>query len=113
MAATEAFLRDLYLAFNTRNLDAALAALHPEVEWADGEGKFVHGRSEVRKHWMEQWQTADPYLEPLHFTLAPDGREIVDVRMVVRSLAGEIQSDRQLQNVFTIAEDLIRRMEIR
>ena len=36
-------LKAAYAAFNRRDIDAALAAMHPEVEWANGmEGGTVH-----------------------------------------------------------------------
>ena len=35
----------LYAAFNARDIDAALAGMHPEVDWPNGwEGGRVHGR---------------------------------------------------------------------
>ena len=37
-------IADAYAAFNRRDIDGALAAMHPDVEWENGmEGGFVRG----------------------------------------------------------------------
>jgi hypothetical protein len=47
----EALLRDLYDAFNRRDVDAVIAALHPDVDWPNAfEGGRVHGRVDVRTY---------------------------------------------------------------
>jgi ketosteroid isomerase-like protein len=49
-------LKAAYAAFNRRDLETALALLHPEVEWANGlEGGTVHGPGAVRAYWTRQW----------------------------------------------------------
>jgi hypothetical protein len=50
MPATRELLTALYDAFNARDLDAALAAMHPEVDWPNGwEGGRVFGRDDGRR----------------------------------------------------------------
>ncbi len=107
-------LRDAYAAFNARDIDAALATMHPDVEWSNGmEGGYVHGREAVRAYWTRQWGLIDPHVEPRDFS--PDGPErmIVDVHQVVRDRAGTILTDQIIQHVYDIDHGLIRRMEIR
>jgi SnoaL-like domain len=61
-------LKAAYAAFNCRDLETALALLHPEVEWANGlEGGTVHGPEAVRAYWTRQWGLIDPQAEPLGF----------------------------------------------
>jgi ketosteroid isomerase-like protein len=48
-------MRSLYSAFNARDVDACLAAMAPDVDWANGwEGGRVIGRAAVRDYWERQ-----------------------------------------------------------
>jgi hypothetical protein len=61
----ETLLRRCYDAFNRRDLEGALALIHPDVTWPNGwEGGWVHGRDHVREYWQHQWAALDPHLEP-------------------------------------------------
>src|ERR1700685_4129178 len=83
-----ALLKRAYEAFNARDIDAALAAMHPDVEWPNGmEGGTVHGHIGVREYWTRQWGILDPYVEPKSFNLDETGRVVVEVQQVVRDLA--------------------------
>jgi nuclear transport factor 2 (NTF2) superfamily protein len=106
-------LTTAYEAFNARDIERALATMHPDVEWPNGmEGGYVHGRDGVRAYWTRQWTIIDPHVEPRGFR--PDGqRVVVDVHQVVRDRAGAIVTDRMVQHVYDIDSGLIRRMEIR
>src|SRR5258705_9031085 len=45
-------LGGVYAAFNARDVDRVLAAMHPDVDWPNGmEGGYVHGRDAVRDYW--------------------------------------------------------------
>jgi ketosteroid isomerase-like protein len=49
----ETLLRRCYDAFNRRDLEGALALMHPDVTWPNGwEGGWLHGRDEVREYWQ-------------------------------------------------------------
>ena len=42
-------LRQMYEAFNRRDVETVIADLQPDVQWANGvEGGFVRGRDNVR-----------------------------------------------------------------
>ena len=113
MTSNERVIRDAYDAFNRKDAEGALAALHPEVEWADGEGGFVHGPSEVRDHWQQQWKAANPTIEPLRFSRGPSEDQVtVDIRLTVRDKGNTITSDQTMQNIFVLERGLIRRMQI-
>ena len=110
----EARLAAVYAAFNARDVDHALAALHPDVDWPNGlEGGRVHGRAAVREYWRRQWELIDPRVEPRGFSTEADGRVAVDVRQVVRDRAGVLLKDEMVRHVYWIDDGLVRSMEIR
>jgi ketosteroid isomerase-like protein len=106
-------LRGAYAAFNRRDIDAALAAMDPDVEWANGlEGGTVHGHLAVREYWTRQWGMIDPYVEPISFQEDPTGRIIVKVHQVVRDLQGTVIADRFVRHAYTFEGGLVGSMEI-
>jgi hypothetical protein len=107
-----AVLRKTYEAFNARNIDGALAAMQPDVEWPNGmEGGTVHGRAGVREYWTPR--IIDPHVEPVSFNVDATGRVVVGVHQVVRDLNGNTLLDRMVEHVYSIEDGLIRNMEIR
>lgn len=55
-------LTEAYEAFNARDIERALATMHPEVDWPNGmEGGYVHGHDGVRGYWTRQWRLIDPH----------------------------------------------------
>ena len=104
----------VYDAFNRRDIEPILPAMHPEVEWPNGmEGGWVHGREGVRAYWTRQWGMLDPHVEPVRFEADSGGRIIADVHQAVRDLSGTVLLDRMVQHVYLIKDGLIRRMDIR
>src|SRR5215469_8453692 len=83
-------LRRVYALFNGRDLENALAAMHPDVVWANGmEGGHVYGRDEVRSYWKRQWAMIDPHVEPIE--ISANGAEVVvKVQQVVRDPEGKL-----------------------
>jgi MFS family permease len=103
-----------YRAFNARDIEAALATMHPDVAWPNGmEGGYVHGHAGVREYWARQWALIDPRVEPRHIAADPAGRIVVDVHQVVRDRSGALLKDQMVQHVYVVEGGLIRRMEIR
>jgi ketosteroid isomerase-like protein len=87
-------LERAYAAFNARDIDGALAGMHPDVEWPNGwEGGVVQGHDAVRDYWTRQWEAIDPTVQPVAFRRAEDGRIVVAVRQTVRDRAGRLLSD--------------------
>lgn len=106
-------LRYAYAAFNARNIDAALATMHPGVEWPNGmEGGMVYGHQGIREYWTRQWTLIDPHVDPVAFETLNDGRIAVDVHTVVRDTAGSVLVDRMLRHVYRIEDGRVRSMEI-
>ena len=113
MSEHEELLRRAYQAFNARDVDAALALMHPDVDWPNGmEGGRVLGRAAVREYWTRQFEVIDSRVEPEGFTTDAEGRVVVDVHQVVRDTAGELLSDGRVEHVYTIRDGLVERMEI-
>jgi ketosteroid isomerase-like protein len=110
----EASLRRAYAAFNARDVDAVLAAMHPDMDWPNAwEGGRVHGHAAVRAYWERQFAAIDGRVEPRGFTLAPDGRVVVDVHQVVRDPAGALLADQMVQHVYRLRDGLVEHMEVR
>ena len=113
MTTDQELLTIAYRAFNARDLEAALATMHPEVEWPNTmEGGYVHGHGGVRAYWTKQWNLVDPHVEPLRFAADANGRIVIDVHQVVYDLQGHSLEDLMVQHIYRMEEGLIRRMEM-
>jgi hypothetical protein len=107
-------LTNTHKAFNARDIGAALATMHPDVDWPNGmEGGYEHGHNAVRDYWTRQWGVIDPYVEPLRFDADEAGRIVVNVYQVIRDWTGNVIKDQMVQHVYQIRDGLIRSMEIR
>ena len=94
------FLRRVYALFNARDIENVLAAMHPDVVWANGmEGGHVHGRDEVRSYWKRQWAIIDPHVEPVEISSNGEGEVVVKVHQVVRDPKGNLLADRMVIHV--------------
>lgn len=106
-------LRAAYVAFNARDIDAALLLMTPDVAWPRAfKGGFVRGPEEVRAYWTEQWSEIDPHVEPVAFHRQGDERILVEVHQVVRDLTGSVLADERVGHRFTLERGLIERMEV-
>ena len=107
-------LKNVYALFNGRDIERVLAAMHPEVVWANGmEGGHVHGRDEVRSYWKRQWAVMDPRVEPIEISPTRKGEVVVKVHQVVLDLDGNLLADKLVIHVFQIRNGLIQRFDIR
>jgi limonene-1,2-epoxide hydrolase len=107
-------LQNAYRDFNSRNIDAVLSRMHPEVEWANGmEGGHVHGRDEVRAYWTRQFTTLSPHVEPLRIEPDKDGNWVVEVHQVVHDTLGNLLLDTTVYHTYQFRDQLIARMDIR
>jgi hypothetical protein len=107
-------LNKVYSLFNAREIESVLAAMHPDVVWANGmEGGHVHGRDEVRSYWKRQWALMDPHVEPLEILPTAKGEVVVKVHQVVRDCEGNLLVDKFVIHVFQIQDGLIQRFDIR
>ena len=113
MTEEERLLRRAYEAFNARDIDGALALMHPDVDWPNGmEGGRERGQAAVREYWTRQFGLIDSHVEPEGFEVDDDGRIAVDVHQVVRDLDGAVLSDGRVRHVYTLHDGLVERMDI-
>ncbi len=114
MANRHALIAQAYAAFNDRDIDAALALMSEIVSWPKAsEGGRVIGKEEIRAYWTRQWQELDPHVEPLELIDRAEGKTDVRVHQLVKSLGGDVLSDSEVWHVYTIAEGLITRMDLK
>jgi ketosteroid isomerase-like protein len=114
MSGEHEALRDLYAAFNSRDIEAVLAGLHVDVAWPNGwEGGVLHGREAVRDYWRRQWAAINPTVSPTAYDVESDGRIAVTVHQRVLDLAGAVQFDGTVIHVYRLDGALVRAMEIR
>jgi SnoaL-like domain len=107
-------LRHLYDCFNAREIASLLAVVHADVLWANGmEGGYVQGREQLRGYWTRQWAAIDPHVLPVSFATGPEGEIVVEVHQTVRSLDGNVLSDKTVGHVFHIEDGCVRRFDIR
>jgi hypothetical protein len=107
------FLKHIYARFNAREMETVLAAMSEDVAWANGmEGGHVHGRDGVRSYWTRQWATVDPHVEPIGFSIGPEGEVVVDVHQVVHDLEGKLLADQKVVHIFRFEDGLIKRFDI-
>ena len=108
-----ALVRDLYDAFNARDLDAVVAAMAPDVDWPNGwEGGRLHGTDAVRDYWRRQWVELRPVTTPTSVAARADGSVEARVRLVVRDPAGMVLARSEVVHVYEFDDDLVRRMTI-
>ncbi len=109
----EDLIRKAYAAFNARDIEAALATMHPDVQWPKAfEGGYVNGHGEIKDYWLRQWTEINPNVEPVEFTTIHDGVVAITVHQVVKDLQGNLIFDGVVKHVYTLQDDLLRRMEI-
>lgn len=112
-AAKVDVLREMYAAFNARDIDTALARMTPDVMWPRAfKGGFVHGPEAIRDYWTEQWSEVSPHVEPTSFHQEEDGQISINVHQVVRDLSGEVLADTHVGHRYAFDSGLISKMEI-
>ncbi|MGH3143500.1 MAG: nuclear transport factor 2 family protein [Gaiellales bacterium] len=109
----ESLLRRAYEAFNARDINGALALMHPDVDWPNGmTGGRERGHSAVRAYWTWQFVQIDSHVEPIGFEVDTEGRIVVDIHQVVRDLEGAVLSDGRVRHAYTFRDGLVERMDI-
>ena len=113
MTAQE-LIAQAYSAFNQRDVDAALMLMSANVSWPKAsEGGRVVGKQEIRDYWTRQWAEFDPRVDVLEVVEREAGKTDVKVHQLVRNLKGDVLSDTELWHVYTFANGLIERMDIK
>jgi ketosteroid isomerase-like protein len=114
LADDEEILRVAYRAFNERNIEAALALMHPEVDWPNAwEGGRVAGREAVRAYWERQFEAISSTVEPLRMRREEDGAISVLVHQLVRDAgSGEVVADSRVVHRWQFEDGLVVRMDV-
>jgi len=114
MLNTQTLLARAYAAFNDRDIDSALALMSENVSWPKAsEGGRAVGKEEIRSYWTRQWKEFDPHVEP-HETIDREGGITeVRVRQLVKTPRGDVLSDSEVWHVYTVANGLIERMDLK
>ncbi len=114
MANTQTLIAQAYSAFNHRDIDSALALMSENVSWPKAsEGGRVIGKEEIRAYWSRQWKEFDPRVEPLEIIDREGGITEVKVHQLVKSPGGDVLFDGEVWHVYTIANGLIERMDLK
>ncbi|HXP11440.1 MAG TPA: nuclear transport factor 2 family protein [Acidobacteriaceae bacterium] len=114
MTNTKRLIAQAYSAFNHRDIDSALALMSENVNWPKAsEGGRVVGKEAIRSYWTRQWKEFDPHVEPLEVIDQEGGTTEVKVHQLVKSLGGDVLSDSEVWHVFTVANGLIERMDLK
>ena len=109
----EGLINKAYAAFNARDIDTALSVMHPDVEWPKAfEGGYVSGHTEIRKYWTRQWTEINPNVEPVAIKERENGTLEVTVQQKVKNLQEEVIFDGIVKHVYTLHNNLLRRMDI-
>jgi hypothetical protein len=114
MPNTQTLIAQAYSAFNRRDINSALALMSENVSWPKAsEGGRVVGKEEIRSYWSRQWKEFDPHVEPLEVIDQKGGITDVKVHQLVKSLSGDVLSDSEVWHVYTVANGLIERMDLK
>lgn len=109
----EDLIKKAYSAFNSRDIDTALSTFHPNVEWPKAfEGGYVNGHSEIRDYWTRQWSEINPTVQPIEFNERQDGTLEITVHQKVKDLQDNIIFDGVVKHIYTLQDDLLRKMDI-
>lgn len=113
MGDHQALLTRLYEAFNRKDIEAVVAALHPDVDWPDLlDGGRLRGREAVRDYWKRQFAIISPEATPIEFGERPGGGLSVKIHYVVRAAdGGGLWTDEVTTNIFSFRDGLILRMD--
>ena len=107
-------ISQVYSAFNQRDIDATLVLMTENVSWPKAsEGGRVVGKQAIRDYWTRQWAEFDPRVDVLEVVNQEMGKTEVKVHQLVKNLKGDVLSDTELWHVYTIANGLIERMDIK
>jgi hypothetical protein len=106
-------IKKAYSAFNSRDINTALSTFHSDVQWPKAfEGGYVSGHDEIRRYWTRQWSEINPNVEPIGFNERQNGTLEVSVHQTVKDLQGNLLFDGAVKHIYTIQDDLLRKMDI-
>jgi hypothetical protein len=106
-------IKKAYAAFNERDIDKALSTMHPDIQWPKAfEGGYVSGHNEIREYWTRQWTEINPNVEPIEINERQNGNLEVEVLQKVKDLQGNSLFDGTVKHIYTLQDNLLRKMDI-
>ena len=109
----EDLIMKAYSAFNARDMDTALSTMHPDIQWPKAfEGGYISGHNEIREYWTRQWKEINPNVQPVGFNERQDGTLEIRVHQKVKDLEGNTIFDGMVKHIYTLHDNLLRRMDI-
>lgn len=113
MTDRERRITELRSAINRHDFEAALALLHPDVDWQDIlHGGRLHGAAAVRAYWTEIRDLLTTGASPISHRMIGDDRIAVRMLHSVTGKAGKPWGEEVLTQVFTFKDGLIIRMDL-
>jgi ketosteroid isomerase-like protein len=108
----EKFFHELYTNFNERNIEAVIASLTDDVQWANGmEGGYVYGQAGVRNYWTRQFTMVSANVTPRKIEKENTVFKI-EVHQVVHDMNGQLLADEIVHHLFHFKENKISLFEI-
>jgi hypothetical protein len=106
-------IKKAYAAFNERDINKALSAMRPDVQWSKAwEGGYIRGHDEIKKYWTRQWKEINPHVDPVGFNERQNGSLEVEVHQKVKDLQGNSMFDGTVKHIYTFEDGLIKTMDI-
>lgn len=103
----------LWQALNARDLDAATALLHPDVEWFDMlNEEWLHGAQAVRGFWERAFGLIKARSTLLNVETDDEDRIHVTVLHAVSSIADRPWTEEKVTHIYSFRDNLISRMDV-
>lgn len=113
MTERERCIVELRTAINALDFDAALALLHPDVDWQDiVNGGRLHGLAAVRAYWTDIRDLLTTGASPISHRLIDEDRIAVRMLHSLAGKQGKAWGEETLTQVFTFQDGLIIRMDL-
>ena len=112
MNSNQQFLKNIYEAFNKREIEAIISFMDPDVKWANGmEGGHVYGHNGVKEYWTRQFTMVSSNVSPLEIN-KEDGTVKVKVHQVVHDLNGNLLADEIVYHFFLLQDNKVALFDI-
>jgi hypothetical protein len=109
----QTLLAPFYDAYNRRDIAALAPMMTADVDWPDqSEGGRLIGPAAMAAYWARNDLSIQVELAPYAFSVAPDGRPVVDLVLNIQNRRGQLWSESTVRHLFTLRQGLIARMDI-
>jgi len=113
MSTASDLVRRLHVALNRRDLDAAMAQIHPQARFKDYlDGGELDGQAAVRDFYQRLFDTLAPNLDLIALKALPGGRIRADIQSSFRASGGQLWSDNRVVAIYQITDGLISSVEL-